>query len=179
MTWWENAWSEWREKQIGRPERNVIFRGIIPGLIIFLASGFLSGFVPYVPGTAGTLAGLGFYWLLLHRIPPLPYLFLLLSLILLGSSLCRRAEIYLGKSDAAPIVWDELVGYLTSVALLPYRPRILWGGFFLFRLFDISKPPPIRHVQSLKGGWGVMADDLIAGLYANLLLRIMLLLSGG
>jgi len=179
MTWWENAWSEWQQKQVGRPERNVIFAGIIPGLVIFLASAFLFGFVPYIPGTAGTLAGLVIYCLFLHRISSLAYLLLLFLLILLGSFLCGKAEIYLGKTDAAPIVWDELVGYLTSVALLPYRPWVLGGGFLLFRLFDITKPPPIRGVQALGGGWGVMADDLVAGLYANLFLRILLWVSGG
>jgi len=179
MTWWENAWSEWQEKQVEPKDLNHLFAGIVPGLVLFLASAFLVGFLPFLPGTAGTLTGLLFYGFLLHRIPPLAYLLLLILLILLGSFLCGRAETYLGKRDAAPIVWDELVGYLISVALLPYRMWVLGAGFFLFRLFDITKPPPIRRVECWKGGWGVMADDLVAGLYANLLLRILVWLIRG
>ncbi len=179
MTWWQSAWSEWQKKQIRPQERKAIFSGFSPGLTVFLASGFLAGFIPRVPGTAGTLVGLACYWLFLCRIPPLGYLFVLLLFVFLGSLLCGKAERYLGKTDAAPIVWDELVGYLASVAFLPSGTWTLWGGFLLFRLFDILKPPPIRRIQSLKGGWGVMADDLIAALYANIVLRLILSLTGG
>jgi phosphatidylglycerophosphatase A len=179
MTWWENAWQEWREKQVGKSGRKAMFRGVIPGFILFLATGFFSGFTPYVPGTAGTLMGLASYWLLLRRIPTSGYLLLLLGLIPLGCFLCSKAEGYLDKSDAAPIVLDEWIGYLTSVAALPYGPWTLWGGFFLFRLFDISKPPPIRQIQSLGGGWGVMLDDVLAGIYTNLILRVFLFWVGG
>ncbi len=179
MTWWENAWQEWREKQVGKSGRKAMFQGVIPGFILFLATGFFSGFLPYVPGTAGTLLGLASYWLLLRRIPTSGYLLLLLGLIPLGCFLCSKAEGYLGKSDAAPIVLDEWIGYLTSVAALPYGPWTLWGGFFLFRLFDISKPPPIRQIQSLGGGWGVMLDDVLAGIYTNIILRVFLFWVGG
>ncbi len=179
MTWWESAWQEWREKQVGKSGRKAMFRGVIPGLILFLATGFTSGFLPYIPGTAGTLVGLVSYWLLLRRIPTGGYLLLLLGLIPLGSLLCHKAEGYLGKADAAPIVLDESIGYLTSVAALPYGPFTLWGGFFLFRFFDVTKPPPIRQIQSLGGGWGVMLDDVLAGIYANLILRVFLFWLGG
>jgi phosphatidylglycerophosphatase A len=179
MTWWADAWSEWQQKQIRPSKGSILQGGILPGVIVFLSSGFLSGFIPHIPGTAGTLTGLLIYWLLLQRMAPLAFLPLLLSLLLLGSLLCTKAEAYLGKPDAAPIVWDEWVGYWISVALLPPTAWVLWGGFFLFRLFDILKPPPIRRLQSLRGGWGVMVDDLVAGLYANLLLRITLWLTRG
>jgi len=179
MTWWESAWSEWQEKQVGERERRAVPKGILPQFILFLASGFLSGFVPYLPGTAGTLAALACYALLLHRLSPVPYVLLLLLLIPLGSMLCGKAEGYLDKPDAAPIVLDEFAGYLTSVALLPYGAWTLWGGFFLFRLLDITKPPPIRDIQSLRGGWGVMADDLVAGAYANCILRLLFYAAGG
>jgi phosphatidylglycerophosphatase A len=179
MTWWENLWQEWREKQIEEKGRKAIPKGIIPGLIIFLASGFLSGFVPFIPGTAGTLVGLAFYWFFLRRISIGGYLLFLLCLIPLGSILCGKAEGYLGKSDAAPIVLDEMAGYLTALAALPFGPLTLWGGFFLFRLFDITKPPPIRQIQSIRGGWGVMLDDVLAGIYTNLILRVFLFWAGG
>jgi phosphatidylglycerophosphatase A len=179
MIWWDKAWQEWREKQVGDEGRKALHQGIIPGLIIFLATGFFSGFLPYLPGTAGTLIGLASYWLLLRQISTGGYLLLLLGVIPLGSFLCSKAEGYLGKSDAAPIILDEWVGYLISVAALPYGPWALWGGFFLFRLFDISKPFPIRQIQSLPGGWGVMLDDVLAGIYANLTLRVFLSWVGG
>lgn len=179
MIWWDKAWQEWREKQVGDGGRKAIHQGIIPGLIIFLATGFFSGFLPYLPGTAGTLIGLASYWLLLRQISTGGYLLLLLGVIPLGSFLCSKAEGYLGKSDAAPIILDEWIGYLISVAALPYGPWALWGGFFLFRLFDISKPFPIRQIQSLPGGWGVMLDDVLAGIYANLTLRVFLSWVGG
>jgi phosphatidylglycerophosphatase A len=179
MTWWERAWQEWCEKQVGATGRKAIFSGIIPGLFIFLASGFFSGFIPYLPGTAGTLVGLVIYRFLLQRASLSGYLLLLVCLIAFGAWLCSKAEVYLGKSDAAPIVWDEIVGYLTSVAALPPGPLTLWGGFFLFRLFDITKPPPIGKSQSLGGGWGVMLDDVVAGLYANVALRVILFWVGG
>jgi phosphatidylglycerophosphatase A len=179
MTWWESVWREWREKQVGKEGRRAIVGGGVSGLVVFLASGCWSGFVPYLPGTAGTLVGLALYWLLLQHISPLGYLLVLLCLILLGSVLCGKAEGYLGKQDAAPIVLDEMVGYLTSLAALPCKPLTLWGGFFLFRLFDITKPPPARQIQSLRGGWGVMLDDVVAGIYANLVLRVLLYSVGG
>ena len=179
MTWWQNVRSEWREKQVQPQERRAILGSFSPGLTIFFASAFFAGFIPGLPGTAGTLVGLACYWLFLHRISPLAYLVLLLLLVFVGSLLCGKAERYLGKTDAAPIVWDELVGYLASVAFLPFGAWTLGGGFLLFRLFDILTPPPIRGIQSLKGGWGVMADDLIAALYANVVLRLILSLTGG
>jgi len=181
MTWWRDAWSEWQGKQIRgfRAQSRGLPGGIPSLLVLFLASGFLSGFIPALPGTAGTLVALIIYWVLIHRLPPLPYLVLLLASLLLGSALCSRAEAYLGKADAAPIVWDEWVGLWTALALLPMTPLTLGAGFLLFRLFDIVKPPPLRRLQSLPGGWGVMADDLGAGIYANLLLRVLLGLMPG
>ncbi|MDH7500262.1 MAG: phosphatidylglycerophosphatase A [candidate division NC10 bacterium] len=179
MTWWGNAWVEWQQKQVGSKDLDLLSRGRGRRWVVFLASAFLAGFLPYVPGTAGTLVGLFLYLLFLHRIPSLAYLVLLVLLMFVGSWLCGQAEADLGKKDAAPIVWDEMVGFLASVALLPYRLWILGAAFFLFRLLDITKPPPIRRVQCWKGGWGVMADDLMAALYANLFLRILLWLTGG
>lgn len=179
MTWWENTWAEWQDKQVRGPERRAIPSGALPRLTLFFATGFLSGFIPYFSGTAGTLSGLVLYALVLRHLPPLPYLALLCLLIPLGSLLCGRAEGYLRKKDAAPIVGDEMIGYWTSVALLPYDVWTLWGGFLLFRLFDIFKPPPIRALQSLKKGWGIVLDDVLAGVYANLLLRAIFILIKG
>jgi phosphatidylglycerophosphatase A len=92
-----------------------------------------------------------------------------------------RAEGLFGKRDDGRITIDEVAGMLLSLAFLPYRLEVVVAAFLLFRVFDITKPPPARAAESLPGGLGVMADDLVAGLYANVVGQLLwrVVLPGG
>lgn len=140
------------------------------GLVRVLASGLGTGFSPLAPGTVGSLLAAVLYWLIAIR-----SWWLYLSVLVVGMSLgvyvSGQAEILWGH-DAGRIVIDEVVGMWVTMAFLPRSFLLLASGFFLFRGLDIWKPFPIRRSQRFPGGWGVMTDDLIAGVYANLLLQL-------
>ncbi len=135
-----------------------------------LAFGFGSGLAPKAPGTFGTLVGIPVF-LLLQPLPPIYYGILVAMAFLLGIGLCERTSRDLGVHDHGGIVWDEIVGYLVTMLWAP--PGWVWMviGFVLFRFFDILKPWPIRWFdRKVSGGFGIMLDDLIAGLFAAALL---------
>ncbi len=137
-----------------------------------LALGFGTGCVPKLPGTTGTLVGILFYWPLQNLDWPI-YIGTVLVLFLLGIWLCGKTATNLGVHDHPAIVWDEIVGYLVTMTMVP--PGWLWviAGFLLFRLFDIWKPWPIRWVDKrVQGGFGIMLDDVLAAIYALLILQI-------
>lgn len=140
--------------------------------IHLLAFGLGSGAAPKAPGTFGTIAAIPVY-LLMQPLSPLYYLLLLVAMFLLGVWLCQRTAEDLGVHDHPGIVWDEWVGFLITMWLAPSGWVWLLSGFVLFRLFDIVKPWPIylldRHVA---GGWGIMLDDVLAGIYAFALIQI-------
>ena len=141
-----------------------------------LAFGFGSGLAPKAPGTFGTLVAVPIYLLLQGLSLPV-YLGLVLLGSLLGIWICGHTSDDLGVHDHGGIVWDEIIGYLLTMAFAP--PGWIWllVGFLLFRFFDILKPWPIRWLdQQVAGGLGIMLDDLLAGLYAGL---VMLLLERG
>jgi phosphatidylglycerophosphatase A len=134
------------------------------------AFGFGSGLARFAPGTMGTLAAVPFA-LLLKQLPGFAYGAALAVLFLAGVWFCAAASRALGRHDPGGIVWDEMVGYWLTVALLP--PAWGWwlAAFVLFRFFDILKPWPIRQVErSFAGGLGIMLDDVFAALYAMLAL---------
>ncbi len=138
-------------------------------LVLFVATGAGSGFVPLAPGTAGSVVGL-IIWAAARGLPPPAYLALVGGVTLLGLWSAGRAEAIFERRDDGRITIDEVAGMLLALALLPPAASPLWvagTGFALFRLFDIAKPPPARAAERLAGGVGVMADDLVAGLYAN------------
>lgn len=138
----------------------------------WLAFGFGSGFSPRAPGTVGTLAAVPFALLLAELPLPLHATLLLLALIL-GIYCCGKTARDLGVHDHGGMVWDEFVGYWITVALLPKTLPWLVAGFVLFRVLDICKPWPIRVAdRSVGGGWGVMLDDVIAGLIAGGILSL-------
>ena len=137
----------------------------------FIAFGFGSGLMPIAPGTWGTLAALPVY-LLLTSLSPSVYLLITLGLFLLGVWVSERVTRDLGEEDYSGIVWDEVVGYLLTMLGAPVG--IIWMivGFFLFRFFDILKPYPIRLIDThVKGGLGVMLDDVLAAVPACLILH--------
>lgn len=131
--------------------------------------GFI-GYLPYAPGTFGSLAGLSLAFLI--RPDDLHLLIIFLPLFLLGIMAAHNAEKLLGK-DSGRIVIDELCGYLIAILFIPKTTGYLLAAFVLFRAFDIVKPPPIRRIeQAVPGGTGIMLDDLMAGIYANLCLQV-------
>ncbi len=137
----------------------------------FLSLGFGSGLFPVAPGTAGTLAAIPLY-LLLARLDLSAYLAVTVLLFAVGVYLCELTSRELGGQDHPAIVWDEIVGYLITMIAAP--PKIEWlvAGFLLFRLFDILKPWPIRVLdRRIKGGLGIMLDDVLAGIFAALILH--------
>jgi phosphatidylglycerophosphatase A len=145
-----------------------------------LAFGFGAGLSPSAPGTAGTLLAVPLV-LVLQNLAAGWYLLLTAGLFVLGVWLCGRTARDLQVHDHQGIVWDEIVGYLVAMAWAPKQWTWIISGFVLFRLFDIFKPWPIRTVdRRLRGGVGIMLDDLLAGLAAGLVLAgVERLHSGG
>ncbi len=143
--------------------------------IHFLAFGGGAGASKIAPGTCGTLVAIPLY-ILLQDLPVLMYIFVTVALFLLGIWLCRITTRDLGVHDHPGIVWDEIVGYLITMTAAPAGAESAWLwivlGFALFRLFDIWKPWPINLLdRQVKGGFGIMIDDVVAGLYAWLLMQ--------
>ena len=132
-----------------------------------LSLGFGSGLSPHAPGTMGTLVAVPMY-LLLGRLDLIVYLMVILGGFILGVYVCNYTSKALGVHDHSGIVWDEIIGYwITMIAV----PALTWewvlAGFVLFRLFDIVKPWPVNIADKhLSGGFGIMIDDVLAGLYA-------------
>ncbi|MEW6002096.1 MAG: phosphatidylglycerophosphatase A [Nitrospirota bacterium] len=147
----------------GRQPKDVLFKNIATlGLI---------GYLPFAPGTFGSLISFAFFTLL--KPSPLFHLILLFLLIPLGAVSSHHAERLLNEKDSKHIVIDEFCGYLLSVIFIPFSIAYALTAFFLFRFFDILKPFPVRKVGSiLSGGKGIMADDIMAALYTNLILQI-------
>jgi phosphatidylglycerophosphatase A len=140
---------------------------------VLLASGFGAGLSPIAPGTAGSLVGVLFY-MAMAELPILPYVALTLLLAVVGVWVCDRAGKHLGVSDHPGIVWDEIVGLLITMTGTPWSWQGVVLGFALFRLFDILKPWPIASIdRRVRGGLGVMLDDVMAGLYALACLQIL------
>ena len=140
-------------------------------LIILFTTGFYSGYFPIASGTAGSFVGVGLY-LLMDRFISVPYYAVVtLVVFILGILASSKAEIIFGKKDSGKIVIDEIVGFMVTMFAIPSTLKYVLAGFFLFRVFDIIKPFPIRRFEKLEGGLGVMLDDFIAGIYVNLILH--------
>ena len=133
----------------------------------FIALGFGSGLAPWAPGTWGTLAALGLYWALAPFVAPLAIAFLALPMFLAGVWACDVTGRDLGSQDHGAMVWDEIVAFLPLAVFANKSIVMQLVAFALFRLFDIWKPFPIRAIERrVKGGFGVMVDDLFAAAYA-------------
>ncbi len=132
------------------------------------------GYIPIAPGTlGGSLLGAGIYWLF----SPYKLIFLLVTLKIIITAIWSsgKAEKEFGKKDDQRIVIDETAGMLVAMLFLPDRSLLYLGlGFVVFRVLDIVKPLGIKKLQAIKGGWGVVADDLAAGLLTNIILRIVM-----
>lgn len=139
----------------------------------FIAFGFGSGLMPVAPGTWGTLAAIPVYLLLAGQ-PLIIYLLMTILAFLLGVWVSDKVSQEMGVHDYSGIVWDEVVGYLLTMTMAP----VGWGwmiiGFFLFRIFDIWKPQPIRSIdKQVHGGIGIMLDDVLAAIPAWLLMQLL------
>ena len=138
-----------------------------------------SGYSPFAPGTAGAIVGCLALWLLekynLISTTTTPFLFISLIIVttLMGIIATDKLEEEWGK-DPSKVVLDEVIGMWITMMFVPLTFLNVLIGFILFRFFDIAKPLGIRKLESLKGGVGVMADDILAGIYANIVLQIIL-----
>jgi phosphatidylglycerophosphatase A len=155
--------------------RNIPPRKVLRNPILLLAFGFGSGCLPKAPGTFGTLVAIPLYILARFFLPAhAGFAVLTLLLFIAGIWLCERASRILRVHDHPGIVWDEIVGYFITMIAAP--PGWIWiiAGFILFRIFDILKPWPVSLVdKQIEGGFGIMADDVMAAVYAWLSLQIL------
>jgi phosphatidylglycerophosphatase A len=140
-------------------------------LAVFLSTFAYVGYAPFAPGTAGSAAGLAVYALVAWAGSPLVEAAAIGGLFAAGIWAGTTAERYFGAIDPGPIVIDEVVGMLITLAFIPVGWRAALAGFVLFRVFDVIKPFPAARLERLHGGLGVMADDAMAAVYANLALR--------
>ena len=146
--------------------------------IQFLAFGFGSGLAPRAPGTFGTLAAVPIYWFIADW-SLLEYSALILVTAVLGIWICGAASRQLNVHDHPGIVWDEFVGYWITMWAVPVDWVWMLAGFVVFRVFDIAKPWPINVLdKKVAGGFGIMIDDILAGVMACVTLHIALALIG-
>lgn len=141
-------------------------------LTIIMATWFGSGLSPVAPGTVGTLAAIPLY-LALYRLPLSSYLLTVTAFTFFACWIAGRAEELFGSKDPGKIVIDEVAGFMVTMTATPCTMRTIVAGFLLFRVFDIIKPFPARQIdRKLKNGYGVVLDDIVAGIYACLALHL-------
>jgi len=146
---------------------------IMHRFILLIATGLGVGYSPIAPGTAGTLVAIPLY-ILLSRIPSPVYELTLLAFFFLSAWVSDRAQEYLGRKDDQRIVIDEVMGFLVAMLWLPGELFAIVFAFLLFRFFDIVKPFPIRRLHKRwSSGYGVVLDDLLAGIYTSIVLHIL------
>ncbi|MBS0432813.1 MAG: phosphatidylglycerophosphatase A [Proteobacteria bacterium] len=160
-----------------RAEKKTLARAQIRALLThadgWIATGFGSGLVPRAPGTAGSLVALVPWWFALRYLPVAWYVVVLLLAFALGVWACGVAGRRLGVDDHRALVWDEFVGQWLALCVAPAGWPWLVAGFVLFRLFDVWKPWPIRLADArVHGGLGVMLDDVLAAIYALIVMQV-------
>ncbi|MBU1061177.1 MAG: phosphatidylglycerophosphatase A [Candidatus Omnitrophica bacterium] len=144
---------------------------IIDNLCKIIASVFYIGYFPVAPGSMGSFAALFLYYFIKES-PLLMGVAIIVALIL-GLITAGRADSLFGGKDSGEIIIDEFMGMLVSLIFLPATMGYIVSAFLLFRFFDIIKPKPISSLEELGGGLGIMADDLMAGIYTNLILQVV------
>jgi phosphatidylglycerophosphatase A len=146
-------------------------------LTLFVASGAYTGYIPVASGTWGTLVAFPLFWMLApwqHRSPAL-YLGVFIVAVLAACWIAGRAEVLLQEHDSHAIVIDEIVGYLAATLFMAPTWENTLLAFVIFRIFDVIKPPPAGYIdRAVPGGAGVVLDDVVSGIYANLAARIVL-----
>jgi phosphatidylglycerophosphatase A len=136
------------------------------------------GYAPVAPGTFGSAAGIAIYWLT-RNWSATEQLSLTVLISALGVWAASRAEVHFGKEDPGTVVIDEVAGQLLTLALVPWSITAALIGFLLFRVLDIIKPWPANRFEALHGGAGIMADDLMAGLYGMGVMHLLLRFAPG
>lgn len=145
-------------------------------IIVALATGLYTGYIPVAPGTFGTVVAVPLCYLL-SLFGALGGLIFIVIFAGIAVWISTEAEKILNEKDSGRIVIDEIAGFLVTLYLVPFTVVTLVAGFLFFRVADITKPFPIKRLESdLPGGWGVVADDVLAGVYANIALRLLLAL---
>jgi phosphatidylglycerophosphatase A len=146
-------------------------------LIMLIATGFYSGYLPKAPGTWGSLVGVLLVFLL-HALSLQIYLSVVAGLFIVGSFVAGEAEKILDNRDPGVVVIDEIVGMLITMIAVPITPLTMVLGFILFRVFDIAKPFPVNFFdQHFHGGLGIMLDDVVAGIYSLIIMQLIFLLA--
>ncbi|MBW1898725.1 MAG: phosphatidylglycerophosphatase A [Deltaproteobacteria bacterium] len=146
--------------------------------VLFLATGFYIGTVPFAPGTFGSIIGLPICFLI-SRLDILLAVICTVLFIFFAIWIAAAAEEVLKKEDAGEIVIDEVAGLIITFIGLPFTLKTMIAGFVIFRAFDILKPFPIRTLEKkIAGGLGVVLDDVLAGIYGNLILRLAIYITG-
>lgn len=146
-------------------------------LSLAVATAFGVGYVPFAPGTFGSLAGLAVFAAVRAGSTalgtPLLEIAAIVLVYLVGAWSATAAEAHFGHIDPGPVVVDEVLGMLVTLALVPVSITGALVGFVVFRLFDVIKPPPCNRLEALPGGWGVMTDDLMAAIYSYGCVRLL------
>ena len=143
-------------------------------LVQLLATFFYVGKIPRAPGTFGTLATIPLWYILSHNLAPISYMMAVFALVIASMVVCEFYERQVGTHDNSEVVIDEVVGFLITMTWVPENWKSVVVGFVLFRLLDIAKPFPISHLdKKVKGGVGVVIDDVAAGIIASLILQGM------
>ncbi len=145
-------------------------------LAVLAGTGLYTGYFPVASGTFGTLVGVVLF-ILISGSPPLFYWTVVLVVVAAGIWSAGRCERIFGQKDSSQVVIDEIAGYLVAMFAVPAKPGWILAGFVLFRVADVIKPPPAGYAdREMKGGTGVMLDDLVAGAYTWLALQAALML---
>jgi len=146
--------------------------------VMVLATGFFAGYIPFAPGTFGSIVGLLLCFLLSKTKLSVAILFILIF-IFFAIWISNRAEKILKQNDPGCIVIDEIAGIMLTLLGLPFNTISVAAGFVIFRFFDILKPFPIRYIEKrFAGGTGIVMDDLMAGVYSNIALRLLFITTG-
>lgn len=142
-------------------------------LVKAISTVFFIGYLPLVPGTFGSIAGVGLFYLL-KGANSITYFLFILGIVVLGLITSGQTERLLNKKDPGCIIIDEVAGMMIALSFMPYDFKIIFLSFMIFRILDTLKPFPAGKLQYLRGSVGVMADDLIAGIYTNIMLLLIL-----
>ena len=143
-------------------------------LAFAIATVFKAGYIPIAPGTVGSIIGLLVFWLIKDYASFTIEMFVAAALFFAGVWASTIVEQVLERHDSGVVIVDEVVGMLVALMLLPPTITVMFLAFLLFRVFDIIKPYPARWCEQLSRGWGIMMDDVVAGLYVNVLIHIIL-----
>ena len=142
------------------------------GIFLFIATGAFTGFFPFASGTVATVLAVIICFLLKLTVNNIIYFIITMFIMYIGIVVSDYAEYFFQEKDPHEVVIDEIAGYMFAMFLLPAEPFYFILTFFLFRIFDIFKFHPINKLQELEGGMGIMMDDIVAGIFVNMLVHL-------